>query len=101
MFRPARLFLLATLVTSTAVLSGCGTIYSDMYSPKRNRFVPPAKPKPTTPELPPVDTMAPVAPDVMSAPPAPMDNSTPLVTPDAPPALPDAAPADTMTIPGL
>ncbi len=74
MSRPSRCFLLLLVVAVT--LTGCKTIYSDMYSNRRNRFVPPP-PKPTKIDEPitPLDAapgnLAP-APDALGLPPPAM-----------------------------
>lgn len=41
MFLPTRLILPIFLASISIGLSGCGTIYSDSYSPRRSYFVPP------------------------------------------------------------
>jgi hypothetical protein len=125
MFRPIRTFCTLGLLAGTAVLlEGCGqkTIYSDMYSPKRSRFV--ANVERTTPtELPPETTTTttttvfpeasplqppadmgvpppaepPVIPGMEPAPAAPLDAAPPGMdaapAPDAAPPAMDAAPA--------
>lgn len=85
MFRPTRLGFPLLTAALTLTLTGCGTIYDDMYSPRRSRFVPPP-PKATEAEveLPPVDTSSPS--DILPPPPA---------DPTAP------APADPLGIPGM
>ena len=102
MFRPIRTFCTLGLLAGTAVLlEGCGqkTIYSDMYSPKRSRFV--ANVERTTPtELPPetttTTTTSTVFPEASPLQP-PADMGVP--PPPEPPVIPgmepaQAAPAD-------
>ena len=91
MSRHARFIIPAILLTSSLFVSGCKTVYSDMYSPRRNHFVRvKEKPKPE-----------PVAP-VIDTPPAGTDLpglGLPPAAPPSAPAMPDAgAPAP---IPGL
>jgi hypothetical protein len=103
-------------------LAGCGTIYDDMYSPRRSRFTPPAeKREPTTlPDSGPIpagDT-TPIQPDSSTGgaelpPPPPMDaGAAPLpgmdaAVPGMDAAAPPEAPADpaatpmTPEVPGL
>lgn len=89
MSRPARFTFLATLLAFGLTLSGCKTVYGDMYSPKRSRFVP-TKPKPAVTKEPPIPTF-----DTTPAPTI-LPPSTPLPTPPAPEPAPEAG-----AIPGL
>lgn len=85
MFRPTRLVFPFLLAALTLALAGCGTIYDDMYSPRRSRFVPP-KPKATIApidELPPVDAAPVILPPPATLDPAPLDPAAPPVAPDA------------------
>ena len=95
MSRQARLIIPAIFLTCSLVFSGCKTVYSDMYSPRRNHFIPvKAKPKPE-PVIPATET-APAGTDLpgLGLPPA-----APTSAPVDAPAMPDAgAPAP---IPGL
>jgi hypothetical protein len=92
MSRPARFTFLTTLLAFGLTLSGCKTVYSDMYSPKRSRFVP-TKVKPavtTEPQLPPIEATP--APSLLPPPAAGVTPPTPVAPEAAPPAG---------TIPGL
>ena len=85
MSRPARIIISATFLSISLVFTGCKTIYSDVYSPSRNHFVPvKEKPKPALPPI--IDTT-----------PAPSANVPGLGLPPVAPAMPDAAPP----VPGL
>lgn len=44
MSRPNQLFLLASLLLASLSMSGCGTLYDDMYSPRRIFYRPPPPP---------------------------------------------------------
>jgi hypothetical protein len=91
--RQLRLIFPATLLASCVVFSGCKTVYSDMYSPRRNYFVPPKeKPKeisipieeiapPSTPETPAglLPPAPPSAAPVTPPPPAPADPALPAI----------------------
>jgi hypothetical protein len=70
MFRPSRR--LSLLLVASLALTGCKTVYSDMYSPRRNRFVPPPKPVEKSDVLPPPTTGTPnivtPGPDAFTAP---------------------------------
>ena len=94
MSRQARIIIPAIFLTCSVVFSGCKTVYSDMYSPRRNHFIPvKAKPKPE-PVVTPIET-TPAGTDLpgLGLPPA----APPAAPMDAPaPAMPEAAP-----IPGL
>ena len=91
MSRPIRPLLPVVLAASSLAFVGCGTIYSDMYSPRRSRFVPP--PPPATPPL--LET-APIPPGD-TTPLSPMPSSAPMAVPPAPPPPLDIPPP----IPGL
>ena len=86
---------LTFLVCAAALPVGCKTVYSDVYSPRGNHFVPPKEKKI---ELP-VDKKANEAQPVQAipAPAAPDPNALPGLPPapamDAPPALPPPVPA--------
>jgi len=87
--RHLQLIFPAILLAICVLFSGCDTVYTEMYSPKRNRFVP-SKPKPqpeaapiildepapssTVPLLPPAPSAAPVVPPA----PAP-DGAAPVI----------------------
>lgn len=98
MSRQARIIIPAIFLTCSLVFSGCKTIYSDVYSPRRNHFIPvKTKPKPE-PTVPLIDTAAPAGTDIptLGLPPA----APPSAPMDAPaPAMPDAGAAP--AIPGL
>ena len=82
MSRPARYIIPATFLSISLVFTGCKSIYSDMYSPRRNHFIP-VKPK-AKPEP---------APTVIDAVPAPGTELPPLgLPPAAPPSAPVEAP---------
>ena len=85
MSRPARLIFPTTILALALTLAGCKTLYSDTYSPRRNRF------KPLPPKMEKVDEAPPISDDAALAP----------LTPAAPAplGLPEAAPAP--AIPGL
>src|SRR5690349_4766765 len=89
MSRPSQYVFVVVLVAVNLGFAGCGTIYDDMYSPRRSRFVP-DKPKPkSTSEagpIPPGDT----------TPSNPVPSTAPSVLP--PPSPPPAVPS---TVPGL
>ena len=90
MSRPTHLLLTASLLVCSLASVGCGTIYDDMYSPKRSRFVP--------------DPVKPEAPTNVDLGPIPAGDTTPLspgssVAPATP--APPAAEAEATTIPGL
>ena len=89
MSRPARYIIPATFLSLGLAFTGCRTIYSDTYSPRRNHFVrlpEKAKPEPIAPII---DTNAAPAPDALGLPPA---------APTSAPAVPDAG---APMIPGL
>ena len=96
MSRPVRYLIPATLLSISLVFTGCKTIYSDTYSPKRNHFIPvKAKPKP-----------APIVPLDTAPAPAPAADLPPLGLPPVPPVAPTEPapmPADGAApmIPGL
>ena len=93
MSRPVSYLIPATLLSISFVFTGCKTIYSDVYAPKRNHFIPvkdKPKPEPLTPLL---DTLPP-----------PSSDLPPLGLPPAEPPSPAPAPApggDAPMIPGL
>ncbi|MDB6175698.1 MAG: hypothetical protein JWL59_5009 [Chthoniobacteraceae bacterium] len=83
--------LLAVLVA----VSGCGTIYSDVYGPKRNHFVPP----PSRPSIPIIPT--PPAPGD-TTPSDPSGSSSPRVHAPAPVVMPPPlAPMQAEPLPGM
>jgi hypothetical protein len=88
MLRPSFLSSLALVAFAAVAFTGCRTMYSEMYSPKRNRFVP-EKEEPKT-----LDLLPPPAP-------APVDATPPGLPPAVPP--PVDAPAAPMapTLPPL
>ena len=91
--RQLRLIFPATLLAICVVFSGCKTVYSDMYSPRRSYFVPPKVKAPE--DIPtPVETTAPT-----TTPETPAG----LLPPAPPSAAPVTAPADAAlpAIPGL
>lgn len=81
MSRPVRYIIPAIFLSASLCFTGCKTIYSDTYSPRRNHFIP-LKPKPKA---------EPIAP-VIEAEPAPGTDLSPL---GLPPAAPTSAPAPT------
>lgn len=89
MFRPSRLVLSIFLLAAGLALSACRTTYSDIYSYKRSRFVPP----PHKAELPP-------APKASETPAAGAPDPAAAVLGTAPAPAPAAAPAAPV-IPGL
>ena len=92
MSRPVRYIIPATFLSISLVFTGCKTIYSDTYSPRRNHFIP-VKPKPKPePLLPVIEPVTAPGADLLGLPPA--------APPSAPvaPAMPDAGAAP---IPGL
>ena len=93
MSRQARILIPAIFLTCSVVFSGCKTVYSDMYSPRRNHFKPvKEKPKPE-PVIAPTETTPPPGTDLLGLPPA----APPSAPMDAPMPAPDAA----APIPGL
>lgn len=91
MSRHARFIIPAILLTSSLFMSGCKTVYSDIYSPRRNHFVR-VKDKPKPEPVAPVVEPQPAGTDLpgLGLPPA---------APPSAPAMPDAgAPSP---IPGL
>ena len=95
MSRQARILIPAIFLACSVVFSGCKTVYSDMYSPRRNHFIPvKEKPKPE-PVIPVIDAALPGA-DLpgLGLPPA-----APTSAPVDAPAMPDAGAA--VPIPGL
>ena len=93
MSRPARYIIPAIFLSLGLVFTGCKTIYSDTYSPRRNHFVRlQEKPKPE-PAAVIVDPGAAPGNDLLGLPPA-----APTSAPAAP-AMPDAGAAP--MIPGL
>jgi hypothetical protein len=103
MFRPLRKFCTLTVILGTAVLvEGCSqkTIYSEMYSPKRNRFVATVE-RQTVTELPPETTTTTTTTTVMpQAAPLPAPGLEGMVVPEpaTPPEIPglEAVPAAPM-----
>ena len=97
MSRQARIIIPAIFLSFSVVFSGCKTVYSDMYSPRRNHFIP-VKPKPK-PEItiPVIDPTPPPGTDIpaLGLPPAPPPSAP--VEPAAPMPEGGAAPM----IPGL
>ncbi len=97
MSRQARIIIPAIFLTCSLVFSGCRTIYSDTYSPRRNHFIP-VKTKPKPDLAPPIDTAPPPGADI------PNLGLPPVAPPSAPmeapaPAMPEAGAAP--AIPGL
>ena len=86
MSRPVRYIIPATLLSLSLVFTGCKSIYSDTYSPRRNHFIP-VKPKPKP---------APVVPLDAAPPPAPAADLPPL---GLPPAAPPSAPVEPVPMP--
>jgi hypothetical protein len=79
--RPASYLIPAIFLSISLVFTGCKTIYSDTYSPRRNHFVPlPPKPKPQPLE------------PLLDAEPAPSSDLPPL---GLPPPAPSSAPVET------
>ena len=98
MSRQARILIPALFLICSVVFSGCKTVYSDMYSPRRNHFVAlKEKPKPE-PAITPTETTMPAGTDLpgLGLPPA-APPSAPAPA-DAPP-MPEGAMAP--PIPGL
>ena len=95
MSRQARIIIPAIFLTCSVVFSGCKTIYSDVYSPRRNHFIP-VKTKPKPEPTPLIDTAPPPGADIpnLGLPPA-----APTSAPVDAPAMPDAGAA--VPIPGL
>ena len=91
MSRPARLIFPASVLACSLILSGCGTIYDDMYSQRPNHFVP-EKEKPVEPTV--------VLPPEEAVPLTPPPPSLPPPATQPAPALPEQ-PAMTPEIPGL
>jgi hypothetical protein len=90
-----RTFSFFPLLAMLVAVTGCGTIYSDVYAPKRNHFVPP-KAKPSIPIIP-----APPAPGD-STPLNPGGSSSPILHPPAPVVVPPPeAPMAPETLPGM
>lgn len=91
MSRPFRTFCTASLLTVSLLISGCGTPYTRMYSPRRSYYEkPPQAAEPAGAELlPPTQSAAPGQ--------APVNLPGGATGPAAPPPSMDAAPA----IPGL
>ena len=93
--RPSTFATILLGLCAVAFFAGCHTIYSDMYSPKRNYFKP-VKDQPKPPEVLPDATLT--TPLIPSAPPAvPPPPAPPLEAAPAPAPADPAAPA----IPGL
>ena len=94
MSRPVCSIIPATFLALSLVLSGCKTIYSDMYSPRRNHFIPVKQPPKKVEAVAPLTEPEPTPPPPGLPPPAPV--------PAAPlePAMP-ADPAAPAMIPGL
>ena len=86
MSRPVRYIIPATLLSISLVFTGCKTIYSDTYSPRRNHFIP-VKAKPKAEPITPIIDTAPV----------PGSDIPPL---GLPPAAPPSAPVETPPMPG-
>jgi hypothetical protein len=87
MFRPSRFFVPVAIIVSSLALSACKTIYTDVYSPKRNHFKPVSEAPKLDEQLPPE-----APPPAGDAPPAPPPSApVPMPLPDAAP-MPDAAP---------
>ena len=85
MSRPACYIIPATFLSISLVFTGCKTIYSDTYSPRRNHFIPvKSKAKAEAP-----------APLLNAAPPAPGTD----ILPPLPPAAPPSAPVETPPMP--
>lgn len=80
MSRPARYIIPAISLSISLVFTGCKTIYSDTYSPRRNHFIP-VKQKSKAEPIVPLDL----------APPASSADVPPL---GLPPAAPPSAPVD-------
>ena len=98
MSRQARILIPAIFLTCTVVFSGCKTVYSDRYSPRRNHFIP-VKEKPK-----PVPVIAPTETTPLPGTDLPGLGLPPAAPPSAPapadaPAMPEGAMAP--TIPGL
>ena len=98
MSRPARYIIPATFLSIGIVFTGCKTIYSDTYSPRRNHFVA-VKEKPKLLAVEPLlDAALPPSSDLgLGLPPA-APPSAPVVPADAAP-MPDGGAAP--VIPGL
>ena len=113
MSRPPSLAFPILLVVLTTALAGCSTIYDDMYSPRRSRFVPPPEKTTTTTTLleagpipagdttpsNPVPSTAPAAVPTMPAPAmdpgaTPLPSGDPAAAPMTDPAAPPMTGAD-------
>jgi len=95
MSRELRLIFPVTLLAICVLSSGCDTVYSDMYSPRRNYFVPPKEKKPEVP-IPLEETVTTPA-DAPGVLPPPAPSAAPLIPP-APTTPPDPTQP---VIPGL
>ena len=92
MSRPARYIIPAILLSVSLPFTGCKTIYSDSYSPRRNHFIPvKEKPKPE-----------PIAPVIEATPPpAGGELGLPPVAPSSAPVAPAMPDGGAPAIPGL
>jgi hypothetical protein len=78
MLRPSTFATVFLSLCAVALFGGCGTIYSDMYSPRRNYFKP-VKDKPKPAEVLPETTITtPLPPTLPAPPPVPPPVSAPL-----------------------
>ncbi|MDQ3625258.1 MAG: hypothetical protein M3463_22730 [Verrucomicrobiota bacterium] len=82
MLRSSPSALVASLLALVLAFTGCKSMYRDMYSPKRARFVPPPPPKPQ--ELP-AERMPPPVEATPTMPPADQPPPAELPPPVAPP----------------
>jgi hypothetical protein len=101
MSRPNRLFFLVPLFACSLSFVGCGTMYDDMYSPRRTYFKPdPEKPKTLAPtELPPEMIAPPTGLPAGDTTPLNPSPSTGVAAPPPPPELEAGTPGD--AIPGM
>lgn len=88
------------VVLLAALTTGCGTIYSDVYSPRRSRFVPPVERTVRT-ELPPETTTTTTTTTTIPADAGMLAPGAPLDAAPAAPASPDMLPDAAAGVPGL
>ncbi len=90
MSRPVRFFIPAIFVSFTLAATGCKTVYSDMYSPRRNHFIPKKEKPKAAPEIPVLETTPTTtpAPDLGLPPAAPTSAPAPVAPADAAPMIP-------------
>lgn len=96
--RPASLFAAAAFVTVLS-FTACQSTYSNVYSFKKNSFVPPPKPVPVKPKDPASEALPGSAVGAVPGAPDPGLPGLPGATPA--PAAPGVTPPATGTIPGL